>query len=664
MSKSMFEVYLNEVTDEGLRARLKAEFERTTKKFGLVFERHSPEGIRMPQSPVRRGRTVVREADGSFHKVRAIDGDHLTLVDENGDVTEEQLKNVTAARQFGEVVFPGLKSVGTARTGGPEDAAHVVINGENFHALEMLGYTHRESVDLIYIDPPYNTGNKTWQYNDHYVAEQDSFKHSKWLSFMERRLSLAKELLKPTGVIVVAIGDEEHHRLRMLMDEVFGPNNFISDVVWQGGRKNDSRYVSNGADYMLIYANSEAALAGTGVRWREKKSGVDEALAKAAEIWGRCKGDAESANAEWKVWLKGQKSVGASTDAVNRYDRLESHTGRPIHTYGDLTWPGGGGGAYEVKHPVTQKPVKMPVRGWLYKDPARMQEEIEKGRVFFGADESMIPRGIRFLDELDSQVVMSVFSYDRKATNGYLREIFGDKRFPNPKDLNVIMRWLRLAAPKDAVILDFFGGSGTTAEAVIRLNNEDQGTRQCILVTNNELSAKDDAALRNAGHEPGSAEYEAKGVFHNVTKPRIETVVTGVRQDGTAYSEGLPANVEFLDLAYLEEGRVHAGLEYEQLAALFWLKSGALGSPLHQASPTRAYEWDGTSSMAVLFDAGKSGELADILATKSNNVRRVFVITDSSEQGDLAVESFSDEYLVEPIYGSYLDAFQINRSDS
>ncbi len=195
MSKSMFEVYLNEVTDEGLRARLKAEFERTTKKFGLVFERHSPEGIRMPQSRVRRGRTVIREADGTFHKVRAISGDSVTLGDDHGNVIEEKLSNVTAARQFGEVVFPGLKTVGSVRTGNTEDPAHVVINGENFHALEMLGYTHPESVDLIYIDPPYNTGNKTWQYNDHYVGEQDSFRHSKWLSFMERRLTLAKKLL-------------------------------------------------------------------------------------------------------------------------------------------------------------------------------------------------------------------------------------------------------------------------------------------------------------------------------------------------------------------------------------------------------------------------------------------------------------------------------------
>jgi adenine-specific DNA-methyltransferase len=141
-------------------------------------------------------------------------------------------------------------------------------------------------------------------------------------------------------------------------------------------------------------------------------------------------------------------------------------------------------------------------------------------------------------------------------------------------------------------------------------------------------------------------------------------VVTGVRQDGSAYSDGLPANVEFLELAYLEESRVHAALEYERLAPLFWLKSGAVGTAVQRTVGSDAYEWNEESSMAVLFDAGKAAELAQVLATKPNRVRHVFIITDSPEQGDLAGEAFGDEITVEPIYGSYLDAFQINRSDS
>ena len=660
MSKSMFEVYLNEVTDEGLRARLKAEFERTTKKFGLVFERHSPEGIRMPQAQVRRGRTVIREADGTFHKVRAISGDAVTLADEHGNVIEAKLSNVTAARQFGEVVFPGLKAAGSVRTGNPEDPAHVVINGENFHALEMLGYTHPESVDLIYIDPPYNTGNKTWQYNDHYVAEQDSFRHSKWLSFMERRLTLAKKLLKPTGVIIVAIGDEEHHRLRMLMDQVFGDNNFLANIIWQGSGKNDARYTAGGVDYMLAYSRSESALTEADTRWLESKTGIELSEEAAAAAWAQADGDTRLATSLFRSGLR--KHKGLLEPAVFRYDQIDENG--LAYRADNLTSPNPRPTLrYDVSHPVSGAPVKAPANGWRYSRDA-MDRLIGEGKILFGPDEKTAPSFKRYLRDHGFQVPYPTFTQTRMPGSKRLETILGNKRFPNPKDPEVLMRWFRMVAPKDAVILDFFGGSGTTAEAVIRLNAEDQGTRQCILVTNNELAAKDDALLRKAGHEPGSAEYEAQGVFHNVTKPRVETVVTGVRQDGSNYSDGLPANVEFLELTYLEESRVHAGLEYERLAPLFWLKSGAVGPVVQRTTATDAYEWNEESSMAVLFNAGRAAELAEHLAIKPNQVKHVFIITDSPEQGDLAGEAFGDEITVEPIYGSYLGAFQINRSDS
>ncbi|KAA0977151.1 site-specific DNA-methyltransferase [Paeniglutamicibacter gangotriensis] len=660
MSKSMFEVYLNEVTDEGLRARLKAEFERTTKKFGLVFERHSPEGIRMPQAKVRRGRTVIREADGTFHKVRAISGDSVTLADERGNVIEEKLSNVTAARQFGEVVFPGLKTVGSVRTGNPEDPAHVVINGENFHALEMLGYTHPESVDLIYIDPPYNTGNKTWQYNDHYVAEKDSFRHSKWLSFMERRLTLAKKLLKTTGVIIVAIGEDEHHRLRMLMDETFGAQNFLSDVVWQGNIKNDARFTGAGMDYMVMYGSSKEALTEADLRWQEEKEGLHEILEAGAAIWQESGQDPDIATQQMKTWWSTKRDDFSPGLIEYKYIDDEGFVFSKSRT---VDFPGGGGPIYDVFHPRTGNLIKPPSNGWRAPE-ATMHRWIAEGVIIFDDSDKKLPTVKRRLVDNSIGAPYPSFKADRRGAANRLAKMLGSKRFPNPKDHNVLMRWFRMVTSKDALILDFFGGSGSTAEAVIRLNAEDHGTRQCILVTNNELSAKDDAALRKAGHQPGSAEYEAKGVFHHVTKPRIETVVTGIRQDGSLYSAGVPANVEFLDLAYLEESRVHAALEYESLAPLFWLKSGAVGSIVQRTEDTRNYEWNEESSMAVLFNAGKAAELADLLTTKPNQVKHVFIITDSPEQGDLAGEAFGDEITVQPIYGSYLDAFQINRSDS
>lgn len=650
MSKSMFEVYLNEVTDENLRAKLKAEFERTTKKFGLVFERHSPEGIRMPQLKVRRGHTAIRETDGAFFKVHAINGESVTLKDEHGNTAEEKLTNVTAAKQFGEAVFPGLKTVGSIHSGAAAGPTHAVINGENFHALEMLDYTHHESVDLIYIDPPYNTGNKTWQYNDHYVAEQDSFRHSKWLSFMEKRLRLAKNILNPSGVILVSIDDKEQARLRVLMDEIFGSQNFLAQFVWQtdGNFDNQAKIKSN-HEYVIAFAKRFDDV--------QIESVIDPNIGENSKLF-----NPEIRNTVVKNGSKNpfssillpsgfpaaieEAQIPAKTSSFPRTSETMHISGGTLTKAIEVTsgWANAG---------MLRKFIN---NGFQPVIDTKGQETIFEITATGGID------NVKQRSSSNSHILTVLQNMGSAQGSGKKLEKMGLK-FPYPKPVELISYLIKIAS-KNATILDFFGGSGTTAEAVIRLNAEDQGTRQCILVTNNELSAKDDAALRKAGHAPGSPEYEAKGVFHHVTKPRIETIVTGLRQDGSTYSDGLAANVEFLELAYLDEGPVHAGLEYERLAPLFWLKSGAIGPIVRPLNDTDAYAWNKNSSMAVLFDAGKASELAEILSTEQNSVTHVFIITDSPEQGDLAGEAFNENITVEPIYGSYLDAFQINRSDS
>lgn len=509
-------------------------------------------------------------------------------------------------------------------------------------------------------EPPYNTGNDGWIYNDRYVDQNDRAKSSKWLSFMERRLLIARDLLKSTGVIIVAIGDEEHHRLRMLLDQVFGSANFISNVVWQGGRKNDSRYISNGADYMFFYARDLEALSAAGTRWREEKVGVHAALQKAQSIWEASSADIDNANTEWKRWLRAKKTGGEITDSVARYDLLDPATGRPINTYQDITWPGGGGGTYQVKHPVTGKPVKSPSRGWLYKDPARMEREIAEGRVWFGDDESTIPRKITFLDEMDEQVALSVFTQDRKASNTQFRNIIGDLRFPNPKDRDVLMRWIGLVAPADAIVLDFFGGSGTTCDAVMELNRQDNGTRQAILVTNNEIGATEAKKLRKAGLHPGDDEWESKGVFEHVCRPRISTVVSGHRPDGTIYSQGLPANVEMFDLTYLDPGMVRRGREFEAVAPLMWLEAGARG-PRIDRIPDKG--WALTGSYGVLFDVDVLVEFARAIASESvtgASPTVVFVITDSEAEYQRAVERLPVGVNTVQLYEDYLSNYTIN----
>lgn len=236
---------IGQIGDETLRARIAREVEllRGSRRFGLVFDRHLPESVRLPGHPIRKGVKVTRRDEstpGASWRVTGFTDVAKSAAILDGDGGEAPTDDLVVVREFGEPVYPGLRSVMRIANGAEDAPWHTVINGENYHVLQALRSTHRGKVDLIYIDPPYNTGNDGWIYNDRYVDTNDRARSSKWLSFVERRLLIARDLLRPTGVIIVAIGDDEHHRLRMLLDETFGAQNFISDIIWQGGRKNDS----------------------------------------------------------------------------------------------------------------------------------------------------------------------------------------------------------------------------------------------------------------------------------------------------------------------------------------------------------------------------------------------------------------------------------------
>ena len=264
-----------EAKDVALAKELRTEYDALADRraFGLNFERHVPESVELPGRPIRKGDKVhvlpergknPTAENARLWRVLAVDRTAGTATIEDATVDavrpqEQPLTELVVVAEFRDPIYPGLVSIDRIERGG-DTPFHTVINAENYHALEMLLFTHRGRVDCIYIDPPYNTGNEGWIYNDKYVAGDDHYKHSKWLAFMERRLLLAKELLKPTGVIIMAIGDEEHHRLRMLADDIFDPESFLANVTWQGSGKNDARFTAGGQDYMLIYAKEVGAV--------------------------------------------------------------------------------------------------------------------------------------------------------------------------------------------------------------------------------------------------------------------------------------------------------------------------------------------------------------------------------------------------------------------
>lgn len=703
---------VKKVGDPQLREALAEQVRTLTDRteFGLTFQRHLPESVRLPEQRIRRGDLVELrdEAKGGprYRVVTAKAEDQAVAVvalDSAGEpvgAPEGKLRSdLVVVKLFGEPIYPGLRQVGEAGAASPGQPTHVVVAGENFHALQALEYTHEGRVDLIYIDPPYNTGAADWKYNDRYVDSADSYRHSKWLSFMERRLKIAKRLLTPTGVVIMAIGDDEHHRLRMLADQVLGEENFVSNVVWSGGRKNDSRLVSNSADYMLIYAASRSTLRDRGTLWRESKEGVpailqagdaawegalqeafEEVSAELASTAGDSEGTSldalvdalpprkrfevrqrasEIATSRFRAWWKsvpkdhpaqGSKHynfICGDTGRVFFPDNMRAPESRPNRCRTPLT------------HPLTGQPCKVPPNGWMCEEATLFRLESEN-KIYFGGDHNRIPNMKRYLDESTSQVPESTFSRDRRIASKQLQEVLGDKRFPNPKDHEILARWFRTIAPKDGVILDFFAGSGTTAEAVIRLNAEDGGTRQCILVTNNELSKAEDAKLRKQGYRPGDADYEALGVFHHVTKPRVSTVLTGLREDGSRFSEGIDGQAAaFFDLTYEDENLVALGRRFEAIAPLLWVKAGAAGAMIEKMDEV-GFSAPEDAKYAVIFDTDTAPRA---VAALHDGIELVYIVTDSDADFRRTVSTLPRRLqpTAQRLYSTYLRSFEINR---
>lgn len=378
---------------------------------------------------------------------------------------------------------------------------NLFIEGDNLDALKLLQESYLGKVNLIYIDPPYNTGND-FVYTDDFAEtnaeylvrsgqtdksgvrltanlESNGRFHSDWLSMIFPRLKLARNLLADDGFLIISIDDSELANLREVANLVFGEQNFIATAVWQGGRKNDSRYVSVGHDYLLIYARNEARLQELGVRWRERKSGVDDAFAAAQESWAASGGDAVAATRAYRSWLATRNDI---TPAVSRFKNIDD-SGRVYNADKDLGWPGGGGPKFEVLHPVTGAPVATPSTGWRFTE-SRLAEQIAAGLVEFGPDEKKIPRGKTFLDELDAQVAESVFTQIRTTASQRMARLLGAGVFDYPKDEEVLARWFDLVtrSDKEAVILDFFAGSGSSAHAIMKLNSQDGGSRRFIAV--------------------------------------------------------------------------------------------------------------------------------------------------------------------------------------
>ena len=381
---------------------------------------------------------------------------------------------------------------------------NLYIEGDNLEVLKLLQESYLGKVKMIYIDPPYNTGND-FIYADDFMRSQEEeneqmgmydedenrlFKntdtngrfHSDWCSMIYSRLLLARNLLTEDGVIFISIDDAEVENLRKICDEVLGASNFVACLVYDKNRKNDAKYFSVGHEYMLVYFKNARYIYECQIIFREPKEGVEEVKAEFLRL-RKCYGDDWTAVGEGLKKLYASWSKDDERKPLARFTKVDEHG--PYRDDGNISWPGGGGPKYEVIHPVTGKPCKCPDAGWRFPSIKRMQEEIEAGRVVFGSDETTLPRIRRNLFDYDAQVMRSVhFSYAQTATLEFNKIFDGLRVFENPKgitDIKDLTRYIT-ADSKDCIILDFFSGSATTAHAVMRLNAEDGGHRKFIMV--------------------------------------------------------------------------------------------------------------------------------------------------------------------------------------
>ena len=441
---------------------------------------------------------------------------------------------------------------------------NLIIEGDNLEVLKLLQKPYFGKVKMIYIDPPYNTGNE-FIYPDNYREglddylrysgqvstegaattsnkETDGRFHSKWLSMMYPRLFLAKNLLSEDGVIFVSIDDHEVHNLRLIMNEIFGEENFIASLTWEKTRKNDAKLFSVGHEYVLVATRSMSKLKELKTVWREQKPGAREILEEYRRLNNLFEDDYAVIQAKLRDWYQHLPKDHPSRK-LSRYKWVDKYG--PWRDR-DISWPGGDGPRYDVPHPVTKLPCKVPERGWGFATYETMQRQIDLDLIEFRADHTEPPMRKAHLvpvpEELDDdegeaeetedadtdnelvglQVMPTVIYKQAQVAVKYLRKLMGGKIFDNPKDHEVIARFIRYCTCENDIILDCFAGSGVTAEAVLSINHTDGGRRKFILVQLPEPTRKQ---KQNGSYGETPASKAGYQTITDITRERVRRVI-------------------------------------------------------------------------------------------------------------------------------------------
>lgn len=525
---------IGKIADPVLRATLLGEVKKlkTDKRFGLVFEEHLPELVPVYNARVKARSLVVcrsRTFSETLQVLRVHDG--MAEV-EKSDSSRENIPvdELTVVRRFGEPIFPSLRPFDRVRNGDTSQPHHILIEADNYHALQLLEYCYSGKVDCIYIDPPYNTGAKDWKYNNDFVDGNDTWRHSKWLSMMKKRLQLGIRLLKEDGIICITIDDYELHHLRMLIEDALPGLELLGIAVIRnnpGGRATAKGFAVN-HESAIFLGKSANAQVGRLDRSAEQLSRYDQVDAIGSFEWANF------------------RKHGAASDRKNRpkqfypfYVKIDWSFRIPL-----MEWQ-----PYKKVWKILENPTDDEYTLWPTLDGREKVWGWGAKRVFENPNE--------FLVKQKNDGSLQIYKKERPKSEGrlpgtwwektsyssnesgtkLLQKILGDGQdFPFPKSLYAVVDSLKacnLQNKPNALIVDFFAGSGTTLNAINLINSTDNGNRQCILVTNNEVSEYEGKTLTEQGHRPSSEEWNKHGICQLVTFPRNKYTMLGHRDDGT-----------------------------------------------------------------------------------------------------------------------------------
>ena len=476
-------------------------------------------------------------------------------------------------RHHKEVSFRLLEPVSELSCGDAE-SGNLIVQGDNLDALKALLPRYAGQVKCIYIDPPYNTGNEGWVYNDNVNSSEirkwlgqvvgkegeTLDRHDRWLCMMYPRLVLLKQFLRDDGAIFVSIDDNEVGNLQALMREVFGATNEVATIVWEKGKKGDSKLVSVTHEYIVAFARNKALLKERKVRWRRKKPGVDAVL-EHYEGLRKTHGESHATiRKEMMAWYRALPK----DDPRKGHKHYNWSDNRGLYFAADFAGPDDGREnrpRYPILHPVTQQPCAMPSTGWRWEeDTTKAALAEDPPRIHFGKDHTTIPNRKSYLFEIDEEPMMSVFYKDGRAATLEVEAILGAGAFPFPKDSEVIADLVGMVVEPGDLVLDSFGGSGTTAHAVLRLNQHLKEAVRFILVEIND------------------------DVARNKTRERVRKAIEGytpLAGKKRVPVEGLGGGFQFCRLSdeplFDAEGQIRHDVTFAQLAEFVWFAETGTG---------------------------------------------------------------------------------------